>query len=602
MFIDTLFIPYTILTTVLIIAVIVNLRSDQTPFNKIIAGCLICLPIVYFFTFLSIHIVDVPFSDDYNLLDSFIRMTGATTFEGRIQALFEQVNQHRFAFERSVMYLLYLISGDFSVKTHILIGNLALIGIVYLLYQHFKNTHLPLSYFIPVPLLIFSLLFYENATWSIAALQNTPILFFAMLTSYLLGKSRFTLALLTAIVTTFISGNGVSIWIVGIILLFFQEKYSRMITWLVIAGLIVSFYFTYDYHYYKSAGVSLLSFPVQNFLLVNAFWGNIFYGDFSHIDTRTLYPDILASVLTGISLLILTLILLFKTVIEFKYNRQPANWMLIGTMLFVLATGSMLVISRPTDWNILHGGDVFSRRYMIFGTTLFVCGYLVFIDLIKTNKPVRTIIFICMSLFAGVAHLGSYYFFAPKVITTQEELSLDSFYIQNHGTLLSIGETYGEKPFWNHPHTFLNLLKTASQKDLFEHPAPTVHNELLNKEAQVDQAFINLKLKSKISKTVKNLGGTSKTINLMLEYNPEIEADVKYFIFRSSSHELIVPAVLRNIPVEHPKDLFKKSYSYTFREEKFPAGTYEVYVAAEKQDTLDVYKLNKSIVLQDMQD
>src|SRR5690606_29223981 len=123
-------------------------------------------------------------------------------------------------------------------------------------------------------------------------------------------------------------------------------------------------------------------------------WGNIFYGDFSHLDTRTLYPDILATVLTGLILFTLTLLLLFKTVVYNQYSRQPATWMIIGTMMFLLATGSMLTISRPTEWNILHGGDIFSRRYMIFGTVFFACGYLVIIEFVKNNKLLSNFMFI----------------------------------------------------------------------------------------------------------------------------------------------------------------------------------------------------------------
>lgn len=599
MFTHNLFIPYSVVIFLLLTAILLlSYRSGYNSLKRILALVFILLPVAYFFGFLFTTIRDIPFSDDYNLLDSFIRMITATTWEGRIQALFEQVNQHRFAFERTVMYILYLVSGTFSVKSHVLTGNLALIGIVVLLYQYFTKSNLALYYFVPVPLLTFSLLYYENAIWSIAALQNTPIIFFAMLTAYLLGHSRYSLAILTAIITTFISGNGVAIWIVGVFILFFREKYSRLVGWLLMAGLILCFYFMYDYTYYKSAGVSILDFPIKNMMLANAFWGNIFYGDFSHLDTRTVYPDILASVLTGFILLILNLILLFRTVFEFKYNREPANWMLIGTMLFLLATGSMLTISRPTDWNILHGGDIFSRRYMIFGTILFVCGYLVLIDLVRNNKLLVGFIFGATSLLACAAHLGSYYFFAPKVITTQQELTLDSYYIKHHSTLLSVGETYGEKPFWNHPDTFYNLLKSAGQHNLFKHPSSEIHDKISTQEAIIDPRFSALSLKTSEERAGKNLGSIGKKITLMLEYNPDIDREIRYFIFKSAEHQFIVPAVLQNIPVRKPADLFQRVYRYTFRPEKFPAGNYEVQVVAHQNESqFSVFKLNKSIVL-----
>lgn len=603
MFIDNLFLPYTVAIVVLLITTLFfSYRQSFHTLRNISAVSLICLPVIYFFWFLFRHIEDIPFSDDYNLLDSFIRLTTATTSEDRIQALFEQVNQHRFAFERTVMYLLYLLSGTFSVKMHVITGNLALVGIISLLYQYFKNSRLPLYFFTPVPLLICSLLFYENATWSIAALQNTPIIFFAMLTAYWLGKPRYYgWALLAAIITTFISGNGIAIWIVGIIILFFREKYSRMLSWLLVAGVVISFYFFYDYHYYKSAGVSLLSYPLKNLLLVNAFWGNIFYGDFSHLDTRTLYPDVLAAVVAGFLLLILAIAFLLKTAFNHHYARRPANWMLVGTMLFLLATGCMLTISRPTDWNILHGGDVFSRRYMIFGTVFFVCGYLVFIDLIHHSKRLLKTTGFIVSILALITNVGTYCFFAPKVITTQTELALDSYYLKHHKTLLSIGETYGEKPFWNHPDTFTDLLKTASQLGLFKHPEPDLQDQILNLPTLGNKEFENLTLKTSKERIAKNLGGFGTKINLMLEYNPDSEESVQYFIFKSDQHTFFTPAVLSNKPVDQPSDFWKVFYSYAFRVEKFPAGTYEVKAVTIPKNTgaaeYKVRKLGKSIVL-----
>lgn len=601
MFIDALFTPYAIvllLLIVLIIGGVIFARKDSL-FIRVAAIVIGALPLLYFFSFLFIHIVDVPFSDDYNLLDSFIRLLNANGWQETTSVLFEQVNQHRFAFERTVMLFLYSLSGDFSVKTHIIVGNLSLIGITWLFYQFFKTKSFPLYYFIPIPLTIFSLVFYENATWSIAALQNTPILFFALLTSYLVAKpNRFLLAILCAVVTTFISGNGISIWIVGSIILLLQEKNRRLLTWIIIASGILCFYFLYDYHFYKSEGASILSAPIANFIAISAFWGNIFYGDYSHLATRTVYPDVLLCVINGIALLIIALISLLKNAVDHRANRQPENWIIIGAMLFVLATGCMLIISRPSDWNVIRGGDVFSRRYMIFGMVIALAGYLALLDLLAKQTSLTKLIALSTSILAVVGNLTTYYFFGPKVINAQQELALDTFYIKHHGTLLSVGEVYGEKPFWNHPTTFLNLVKRADSLALFSHPSPSLYESLLNQVPRNVEGATNLRLWTEEEPVGKLTGGSTSKKILMLEYNKAINPAVKYFVFKSKEHEFVVPAILQNIPVHSPNDLFKQAYRYGFRVEKFPANTYEVFMATKTDNNYAVINLGKSIVLQ----
>ncbi len=113
-----------------------------------------------------------------------------------------------------------------------------MLGILYLFFLAFKKEKVSWHYFIPVPYILFNLVYFENAIWGIAAIQNTPLLFFAMLTAYFIGKPdkrSWIFAVLAAIVTMFISGSGMLTWIIGGVILLFQKRYKLLAQWIGIA-------------------------------------------------------------------------------------------------------------------------------------------------------------------------------------------------------------------------------------------------------------------------------------------------------------------------------------------------------------------------------
>ncbi|MEY4539599.1 MAG: hypothetical protein RLZZ306_1356, partial [Bacteroidota bacterium] len=67
------------------------------------------IPIFFFYYIIFINTVNIPFQDDYSLLDSIYQMETSTTFVEWLKAFFKQINQHRFGFERGVMWLIYRV-------------------------------------------------------------------------------------------------------------------------------------------------------------------------------------------------------------------------------------------------------------------------------------------------------------------------------------------------------------------------------------------------------------------------------------------------------------------------------------------------------------
>src|SRR5690606_32116296 len=98
------FFPYTIVCIILT-ALLIRLKARPLKYQNPTAVALSVLAIAYFFFIIYKLTTSYAFTDDYNLLDSFHRMLYAEKPIDKIKAFFEQVNEHRFAFERVLMSL-----------------------------------------------------------------------------------------------------------------------------------------------------------------------------------------------------------------------------------------------------------------------------------------------------------------------------------------------------------------------------------------------------------------------------------------------------------------------------------------------------------------
>lgn len=425
-------------------------------------------PIIYFYLIINAHLVNVPFMDDYLLLETVQQFQKATDFVETTKILFTQVNQHRFAFERLVMLALVFFTGTVNLKVLITLGNLFLLGILCLFFQTSREERVSWYYFLPVPFLLFNLTYYENAFWGIAAIQNTPLIFFALLSAWGLGKNTARgrwLGALAALIATFVSGTGMLAWVVGTIILFFQKKYKPLVMWLLLATACIAFYFLFDYHFIPTAeGGKPWEHPIFNVLLLLGFWGNALYLDTSHTMRQAFYPDMVACIYLGLFIGLVFLGWLVRFFLSHKLQRS--YWLVLGALLFGLGTGAMFVLSRPINQFFMFGGSIFSRRYVIFGVVLLAVAYLALVILTRRLRYGQPVV-----LLAGLAgfvalNFQSYFTSIVRLRQQHDELLLDGYYWKNYTTFLTAGENFGDRPFWNHPTRMKELVGTVETSGL----------------------------------------------------------------------------------------------------------------------------------------
>lgn len=582
--INSSFVFYVEILIALFISVFIvsNIRNLQR-FDRYFIISIIILPILFFFYNIVISTDNIPFKDDYILLDSIYQMKTASSFSEWSQAFLKQVNQHRFAFERTMMWLIYKVFDSENIKAQILIGNSFLLGIFYFFYKIFRSYKLSWLYFVPISLLLFNYTYFENATWGIAAIQNTPIIFFALLSIYLLNlqtQKAFFYAIFFAIITMFTSGNGLGIWIVGILFLIAQMRWKHLGIWLIVAFGVVLFYFQYDYELIPSDRANLLKHPFLNIWFVLAFWGNVFFANIQHPFKMYRYPDIVLCIITGIFLTFTMLGLVWKLWTSRFHKYNPNTWFLLAGMCFLALTGLMLVTSRPAEIKIYNGGELLSRRYMIFGAVFLCLGYLSYLFYFQNHKKLLKLgilIFIPLSL--GL-NLYSYYTSIPDVYRQQQELKLDGLYWKNHKMLLTFGEKYEEKMFFNHPTYMGDLVNRLDSSGIYK---------LTQKEVL---PLVNL-IKRGNKNTSEEFKGTldttmSKALTIAQESKDRVLFKVKseggnvvYFGLKSAKNVFIFPAI--PVPNTFKKILLSQFYydfnfSYEIWKEKFPADNYEVWL------------------------
>ncbi|MVM32221.1 hypothetical protein GO755_19390 [Spirosoma sp. HMF4905] len=214
---------------------------------------LILGPAFWYYRVVFGNAVNVPFEDDFDsaLLFASNYLYKTPTFVGKVQRIFSQHNEHRIVLDRLAFLTDYSLTGHINFRHLIIFGNLSLLVVVGLLYlSSFRSltTLQKLAYFLPVPFLLFQMHFWELTVWGMASIQNLYIVAFALLSFYALGRGQqqaswFWTAIVSAIIATFTSGNGIFVFIIGIPVLFLQKAYRSLGIWTVVGVATAALYF-----------------------------------------------------------------------------------------------------------------------------------------------------------------------------------------------------------------------------------------------------------------------------------------------------------------------------------------------------------------------
>ncbi len=373
-------------------------RSNQT--FPVIAT--ITLPVVVWFLIIMQFAENIPWFDDFDPFPDFLRkwILSDGVFE-KLKLIFQPNNEHRMIWGKLVALAFYKLTGHLDFRFLQIFSAFFTLGTLFLFWRAFRKTGLPILFFAPIPFFLFHLQYYGTYLWAICGMQHQPVVFFAALTSYLLGKKLFWPAVIAAISANFAMGNGILVWVAGFAILVYLNRPRLILLWVILCAVNVYLYF---YGMSPQGNESSFAFlkqhPQLSFIGFFTFLGGLF--DLSpdrHIDTRSI-ATFIGGFLAGTYAIwwVIRFVLLKSRTLRPSPGKMQADSFVIGILVFVLANAFVIALLRPR-----FGMDVMLvSNYKIYPGLFFGAVYFSMLLLKRPSKAIfRTGLAVAAALWTG---------------------------------------------------------------------------------------------------------------------------------------------------------------------------------------------------------
>lgn len=219
------------------------------------ALCLVLLPALMFYAILVRTSFDLPILDDYHaLLEPANELRNMSGQPGEFSYfLAMQHNEYKLWLDTGAAWLQESVLGHLNFRVLSLVGDAFVLCLGVIAWQLFPRKQMALRerllWFAPASWLIFQLSYAETLNWSMAGLQNVPVLVFSLAALVLLmrtGWASFVPAAMCLVAAVAASGNGLLLVPLGLLALALQRRYAQMTCWCAIAAALVT---GYAYHF-----------------------------------------------------------------------------------------------------------------------------------------------------------------------------------------------------------------------------------------------------------------------------------------------------------------------------------------------------------------
>jgi hypothetical protein len=366
------------------------------------------LPIAVFYLILYRNAVRIPILDDYDIvLHTISWISQHHSFAARLGfMLTNEHNGYKLIFINTVTFTQYLLWGKVHFPPLVFLGNSLAFFIFLVVIRMARvapaNTIDKWVILTPVAWLIFQLQYASALDFSSCSLQNLGVLFFALLSIYLLDKespTAFACSCATLVLAIACSPSGFFAAPIGLLLLAQNKRWSRSILWTLTAAAMLLLYL---YHYIAPPPVPGAqpksgALPHLNLLYALSFMGS----------SAARFSSIAPAVVLG--LLLCGVVLL---AIKLKYFRK--NPPVFYAMLLIMIN-SLAVSGLRSDLGVAQS---LASRYRIYSNLFLVFTYLFLIEAVYPifqRKAIRraifpialtcSIAFCCLSDLAGARFL-----------------------------------------------------------------------------------------------------------------------------------------------------------------------------------------------------
>jgi hypothetical protein len=356
--------------------------------------------------------------DDLTLVEFIVaKEQKKTELSALVGDLFRVDNDHSIVIPRLITWINQEIEGALNFKHIVQYLNLLLILFFLLIARRFGKFQLDLYFLLPVSFLLFQPHFFEVIHWPIVGLQNIHILIFvAIALGVLEGKKSLFWPLLCAFMAGFTFGNGVTLFVLIGIYLFFEGR-KKEIGWAILSLII-----------YLMALIPIFNFSQQakfGFSLLNtSFFAFGILGSTALEFTKN--QDLFA---VGFGAMLMVSIGYFAFQKWVKKNET------IDRFYFYLVTfvvGAILVIAIPRsgdDWTFYH-----TSRYFVYGVIALICLYLMGIKHLPKSQK-KYLFYPMLAISLGFSFL-SYYNNSATMMDRKNTLRADYDNWTRHQTVI----------------------------------------------------------------------------------------------------------------------------------------------------------------------
>ncbi len=347
-------------------------RLSLTSFLEIF---LLVLPILWFFTYVYIFAVNVPYLDDMGLIETINDFRAQP--ENLFKILVGQHNDHRIFFSRASLLIVYLLSGTVNFRLITILGFTNLLLLTFSFYLIYRQYRKDLLGFLPIPFLLFSALLYYVHLTSLTAYQSSLSVAFSILSLYFLQNShqkQWYLSVVFACASTLTMLDGISVIPIGFAWLLIQRRFKEGLIFGIICGSWLLLYFS-NFHFSSSSKLTYTSASLITVLKGFV----IFTGSFSRLFSDTYRIDL--SFALGILIISGSLAIILYRIAEkssltklprfvgFSLNRIE---LLDLILIRMFATGAMISVGRAA----LNLEDMVAIRFQVYALSIIVISYL----------------------------------------------------------------------------------------------------------------------------------------------------------------------------------------------------------------------------------
>ena len=392
------------------------------------------MPILFFVYYVWQYTINIPFLDDnIYYTKAVVDVNKSQSFAETFNIFMRQhtITEHKTPVSRIAAFLIYKITGKLNFFTFAQIGNLTLLGILFLFWRFFRKHAWNIVYFLPIPFLLFQMQTNENQFWMGCAWLYYPIGLWQMTTFYLLSYQKpryFTFAMFSAVFVTFIFSNGMFVFLPATLILLYQKRYKDLGIMTIVAMVCLGVYFSS----YSPSPIVPPAFSISNILTGFV----LMLG--AYVDVQDLH-NLSPFTATAVGLIILEFLTYGGIWLLNRYFKdiEPKNSSKISDILFIVSSMIALCLSAGavaySRYTGEHGfEEMFTSRYRFMSILLICLTYL--FSLLLTKSTVRKVVLAIFLPIVMFLYAYSYYFWHDYNVFYRERLAAAAFNFKFHNS------------------------------------------------------------------------------------------------------------------------------------------------------------------------